>query len=73
MDIKEKEAVLYPEFKCEITPEQLIEIIPGPDFPTGATIYDQQEILNVYEQEEEESSKSKKHQLMRGKQENIKL
>ena len=48
MDIKEKEAVLYPEFKCEITPEQLIEIIPGPDFPTGATIYDQQEILNVY-------------------------
>ena len=48
MDIKEKEAVLYPEFKCEITPEQLIEIIPGPDFPTGATIYDQQEILNLY-------------------------
>lgn len=47
-DIKEKDAVLYPEFKCEITPEQLIEIIPGPDFPTGATIYDQQEILNVF-------------------------
>ena len=31
-----------------MTPEQLIKIVPGPDFPTGATIYDQQEILNVY-------------------------
>lgn len=46
--IEEENAVLYPDFKCEMTPEQLSKIIPGPDFPTGATIYDQQEILNVY-------------------------
>lgn len=47
-EIKEKKEVLYPEFKSEITPEELIKILPGPDFPTGATIYNQQEILNVY-------------------------
>lgn len=47
-DISEKGEVLYPEFKSEITPEELIKIVPGPDFPTGATVYNQQEILNVY-------------------------
>lgn len=50
--LKEKIAtennVLYPEFKSDITPSDLIEIIPGPDFPTGGTIYDQNEILNAY-------------------------
>lgn len=40
--------VLYPEFKSDITPSDLIEIIPGPDFPTGGIIYDQNEILNAY-------------------------
>lgn len=39
---------LYPEFKTSLTPEELIEIIPGPDFPTGGTIYDRKEILNAY-------------------------
>lgn len=39
---------LYPDFKSDITPEELVEIIPGPDFPTGATIYDREEILNTY-------------------------
>ena len=47
-EISDQQAVLYPEFKSEITPTELIEIIPGPDFPTGGTIYDQQEILNAY-------------------------
>lgn len=42
------ESILYPEFKSDITPSELIEIIPGPDFPTGGIIYDQQEILNAY-------------------------
>jgi DNA gyrase subunit A len=50
--LKEKIAtennVLYPDFKSEISPLDLIEIIPAPDFPTGATIYDQKEILNAY-------------------------
>ncbi len=46
--IAEDKNVLYPDFKSEISPLDLIEIIPGPDFPTGATIYDQKEILNAY-------------------------
>ena len=47
-ELKKNEEVLYPEFKSDITPSELIEIIPGPDFPTGGTIYDQKEILNAY-------------------------
>ncbi len=47
-ELKEKEQPLYPEFKSEITPSDLLGIIPGPDFPTGGTIYDQKEILNAY-------------------------
>lgn len=47
-EIKEKEQRLYPKFKSDITPSELLEIIPGPDFPTGGTIYDQKEILNAY-------------------------
>lgn len=47
-ELKTEEKILYPEFKSEITPTELIEIVPGPDFPTGGTIYDQQEILNAY-------------------------
>jgi DNA gyrase subunit A len=46
--IKDTEESIYPEFKSEITPSELIEIVPGPDFPTGGTIYDQKEILNAY-------------------------
>jgi DNA gyrase subunit A len=46
--IKETEESIYPNFKSDITPSELIEIIPGPDFPTGGTIYDQKEILNAY-------------------------
>lgn len=47
-EITDKNTILYPEFKSEITPEEIMEIIPGPDFPTGAIMYDQQEILNVF-------------------------
>jgi DNA gyrase subunit A len=46
--LKADGTVLYPDFKSDITPMDLIEIIPGPDFPTGGTIYDQKEILNAY-------------------------
>ncbi len=46
--LEEKGEVLYPDFKSEISPEELIKIIPGPDFPTGGTIYDRDEILNAY-------------------------
>lgn len=44
----ETETRLYPQFVSSITPDELIGIVPGPDFPTGGTIYDQSEILNAY-------------------------
>jgi len=46
--LEEKKEVIYPDFKSKISPEELIEIVPGPDFPTGGTIYDRNEILNAY-------------------------
>ncbi|MFH1546998.1 MAG: DNA gyrase subunit A [bacterium] len=45
---KEGPVTLYPQFETEITVDDLIEIIPGPDFPTGALAYDQSEIKNAY-------------------------
>jgi DNA gyrase subunit A len=35
-------------FESDITVDELIEIIPGPDFPTGATIYDANSLKEVY-------------------------
>jgi DNA gyrase subunit A len=35
-------------FNSEITLDELIKIVPGPDFPTGATIYDADSIKDVY-------------------------
>lgn len=46
--LEEKGEVIYPDFKSDISPEELIKIVPGPDFPTGGTIYDRDEILNAY-------------------------
>jgi len=39
---------LYPEFETELTPSELMEYVPGPDFPTAGVIYDKNEILNAY-------------------------
>lgn len=35
-------------FTSKVTPEKLIETIPGPDFPTGGVIYDRTEIIRAY-------------------------
>ena len=35
-------------FESDISVDELIEIIPGPDFPTGATIYDANTLKEVY-------------------------
>lgn len=43
-----EETTLYPEFSSSITPDELIEIVPGPDFPTGGTIYNRRDILDAY-------------------------
>lgn len=41
---------LIPEFDIEsdLTIDELIEIIPGPDFPTGGHIYNKQDIVQAY-------------------------
>lgn len=42
------EEELQDHFRSEATAEDLIQFIKGPDFPTGASIYDQSEILAAY-------------------------
>jgi DNA gyrase subunit A len=41
-------SVAKTEFSSTATVEDLIKIIPGPDFPTGGTIYDQKELMQMY-------------------------
>ncbi len=45
-DAKEKIAKLT--FESSANVEDLVKIIKGPDFPTGGTIYDQKEIIQMY-------------------------
>ncbi|MBN1618765.1 DNA gyrase subunit A [Candidatus Dojkabacteria bacterium] len=49
-EIPEKEGpiTLYPKFESEITVDDLMKFIPGPDFPTSGLIYNQNEIKNAY-------------------------
>ena len=35
-------------FESTITTEELVDIIPGPDFPTGGAIYDAKSLVDVY-------------------------
>lgn len=42
------EITVYPVFKSEVTVGDLMNSIPGPDFPTYGQIYDRKEILNAY-------------------------
>lgn len=35
-------------FRSDVTMEQLMQFIKGPDFPTGASIYDESEIMAAY-------------------------
>ncbi len=46
--LKDEETNLYPKFESNMTAEDLIEIVPGPDFPTGGIIYNQKETLKAY-------------------------
>ncbi|MFC1627394.1 DNA gyrase subunit A [Patescibacteria group bacterium] len=45
---KVKPKILAGTFTSEATIEKLMETLPGPDFPTGGTIYDQKVIQQVY-------------------------
>ncbi len=40
---------LYPRFNSQLTAQDLMQYIKGPDFPTGAQIYNAKDILNFYE------------------------
>ncbi|MGB9706730.1 MAG: DNA gyrase subunit A [Microgenomates group bacterium] len=39
---------LAAKFESEITTEQLLELLKGPDFPTGGIVYNKNEILQAY-------------------------
>lgn len=38
----------FPSFRSDITIEELMEFVPGPDFPTGAHIFDKKAIAETY-------------------------
>lgn len=42
------ETTVYPTFESDLSIEELMDFIPGPDFPTYGQIYDRKEILNAY-------------------------
>lgn len=48
-DDNDNATALYPKFESGISLDELIEIVPGPDFPTGGTIYNRKEVLKAYE------------------------
>ncbi|MBN2015731.1 DNA gyrase subunit A [Candidatus Dojkabacteria bacterium] len=47
-DLKDLPDDRFPNFETEVAVDKLMEFIPGPDFPTGAAIYDAAEIANAY-------------------------
>jgi len=47
--IDESPTSLYSRFHSSVTTLELMQHIKGPDFPTGGQIYNQKEILNLYE------------------------
>lgn len=40
---------LYPKFISQVTTQELMQFVKGPDFPTGGVIYNQKDILSMYE------------------------
>ena len=51
MDLTDEEIInMRPKFKLasDVTVDELLEYVKGPDFPTGGAIYDINEIKNVY-------------------------
>lgn len=45
---KEGSVTIYPKFESDITVDEMIEIMPGPDFPTYGQIYDREEVKKAY-------------------------
>ncbi|HDQ88536.1 MAG TPA: DNA gyrase subunit A [candidate division WWE3 bacterium] len=44
----DKDQIATAEFESEATVEDLVKYIKGPDFPTGGTIYNKEEIIQMY-------------------------
>ena len=42
------EQIAKTDFSSSASVEELVQLIKGPDFPTGGTIYDQKEIIQMY-------------------------
>lgn len=47
-DLKTLPRSRFPTFETNLTIDELFECVPGPDFPTGAVIYDARELKNMY-------------------------
>ena len=47
-DLKVLDKSRFPEFNSDIVFDDIFKSLPGPDFPTGAEIFDQAEIKNAY-------------------------
>ncbi len=47
-DLLELNSSRFPKFKTDMNASDLIKIVKGPDFPTGAEIYDQSGTLDAY-------------------------
>lgn len=43
-----KVKTIKPDFASTATVEELVNFVKGPDFPTGGTIYDQKEMIQMY-------------------------
>ena len=48
-DLQKLPAGRFHHFATEVTIEELVKVIPAPDFPTGAEVYDTKKIQEVYE------------------------
>lgn len=47
-EVEQPDGPAKKKFSSEATVDELLQFIKGPDFPTGASIYDQTEIVNAY-------------------------
>lgn len=47
-DLKTLDKERFPKFNSDISFEEIFKVLPGPDFPTGAVIFDHAEIENAY-------------------------
>jgi DNA gyrase subunit A len=47
-DLKTLNSNRFPKFETDVDVEEMLDIMPGPDFPTGAEIYDREAMKEMY-------------------------